>query len=523
MDFQQFYPTPPELARKLVRLIEKSEGLILEPSAGKGNLLEAFVKVKRYGYFNYETRDIHCVEINSQYAAFLKNKHYVVVWDDFLTFDPLTPYDIIIMNPPFHDGAKHLLKALKILAPDGEIACILNAETIKNPYSNERKDLIRQLEEMESHKIDFVQNAFVDAENPTDVEVALIYAKKKAALTRCITFDDFKKSIVEEQTQDFQAVRRHGEINGLIDNYRAEVQTAFRLYDEIKAYNQISVHSEYHEVFKIEIDFDGKGRRGIVRAINKNYWTKLLYSEELSRLLTSDARCQYTSRINEMADFEFNERNIAQLKMDLVKNLFENVDAAIMKVWATFTRRFSFNEDSPNIHYYDGWITNKAFKVNKKIILPLDAFNRWGGEFEPMYTVNGELSDIEKALNFLDCGRTESADMAEKLQLAQKTGVTRNIDTKYFTVTLYKKGTCHMVFKDLNLLKKLNLYCGKKFNWLPTDYGRKRYSDLNKAEKDIVDSFEGRESYEETFSNQEFYLPQNNPANLLMLTAGKEQ
>ena len=71
------------------------------------------------------------------------------------------------------------------------------------------------------------------------------------------------------------------------------------------------------------------------------------------------------------------------------------------------------------------------------------------------------------------------------------------------------------------ILKKFNLYCGKKFNWLPDNYGRKRYKDLSADEKAVADSFEGKESYEETFKNQEFYLPQFSAPNLLMLTAGK--
>lgn len=519
MDFQQFYPTPSELAEKLVALIDADvKGLVLEPSAGTGNLIDAFVKKFSKSWVTYSKRDIHCVELSPERTAILKDKGYVVVWDDFLTFAPLTPYNAIIMNPPFHDGAKHLLKALKIVAAGGEIACILNAETIRNPYNNERKDLIRRLEEMENYKVDFIPNTFVDSENPTGVEIALVYAKKKAASERCIIFDDFKKSIVEEKEDNFQAVARHGEINGLVDNYRAEVQAALKLYDEIINFNHVALHQDsYDAVFEIKINH-GNSRSDIVRAINRNYWQHLLYSNELNHLLTSDAQREYSSKLGEMADFEFNERNIVCLKMDLVKNLFENIDVAIMKTWETFTSRFAYTDYSKNIHYYNGWVTNKAYKVNRKVIIPLHAFDNYDGYFRS-YKVSGELSDIEKAMNYLDCGRTESADMEESLRFAQTYGGTRNIDTKYFKVTLYKKGTAHLIFKDEELLKKFNLYCGKKFNWLPDDYGRKPYKDLSDREKAVADSFEGKESYEDTFQNQEFYLPQT-PVTLPLLNAG---
>ena len=69
-------------------------------------------------------------------------------------------------------------------------------------------------------------------------------------------------------------------------------------------------------------------------------------------------------------------------------------------------------------------------------------------------------------------------------------------------------------------MKKFNLYCGKRFNWLPDDYGRKRYEDLSEKEKIVADSFEGKESYGDTFQNQKFYLPQNQ-ITLPLLTAGE--
>ena len=190
-----------------------------------------------------------------------------------------------------------------------------------------------------------------------------------------------------------------------------------------------------------------------------------------------------------------------------------------MKVWDNFTSRFNWNEYSKNIHYYNGWKTNNAFKCNKRIILPLNAFNGWSKNFE-IFQIDGVLSDIEKAMNYLDCGRTEDSDMTNKLSVAQERGINTNIDTKYFTVTLYKKGTAHLTFKDLDLLKKFNLYCGKKLNWLPDNYGEKSYEDLTTEEKEVADSFEGKESYHDTFKNKQFYLPQNVASSMLMLNAG---
>lgn len=513
MDYQ-YYPTPAEVGERLAKMIHAAQMPILEPSAGTGDLIQAFINAHKHGRWKplYSAKDFHCVELDETRAAALKGKDFAVVWSDFLTFNPLMPYRTIIMNPPFKDGAKHLLKAINILGDGGEIACILNAETIRNPYSNERKALIRQLEEQEDYQVEFVQSAFED----TDVEVALIHIKKKTANVKCTTFENFKKSVVEEREEhDPHALARYGEIDALIDNYRAEVKAALRLFDEIRAFNQLSPGNE---VFELKNHF--QTHADLVKTVNGIYWSKLLFSEELSRLLTHEVRNAYTAKLHEMCEYEFNERNILQLKADLVSNLFENIDAAIMKIWTNFTSRFHWNaEYSKNIHYYNGWRTNNAFRCNKKIIIPLYAFGTWSKELE-LYHVREELADIEKVMNYLDCGRTEDSDMADKLNVAQARGKNREIDTKFFTVDVFKKGTCHLKFKDMELLKKFNLYCGKRLNWLPDDYGRKPYESLDDEERAVADSFEGRDSYNETYHNQQFYLPSGN---LLMLTADEVQ
>lgn len=452
MDYEQFYPTPPALAHQLVGKLQNREygAMALEPSAGTGELIKKYCRA-----IDCESRAVHCIEINSERAAVLRDKGYKVIWDDFLTFDPLMQYGAIIMNPPFHSGAKHLLKALNILADGGEVACILNAETIKNPFSRERQDLIRKLESMEEYTTEFVKSAF----ESTDVEVAMIYARKAKSKIYCPTLEKFKTWTVDEDTiQGNLFPAPLDKIEYLIANYRAEVKAAMSLYSEIKSYNEICLkNNEYDSVFEIKINSvgnTGDSQAEIVRRISYNYWKNLLYSKELSHLFTSQIQSEYLQKLYEMSDYEFNEQNILQLKADLCETLLENIDAAIMKVWEEFTSRYAYNDYSQNIHYYNGWKTNKAYKVNQKAIIPLYAFSS-DGRFTPSYTISGILSDIEKVMSYLDCERMVGGyEMSEILNFAEKMGQSRNIDTKYFVVTLYKKGTCHLTFKSPELLKK---------------------------------------------------------------------
>lgn len=113
---------------------------------------------------------------------------------------------------------------------------------------------------------------------------------------------------------------------------------------------------------------------------------------------------------------------------------------------------------------------------------------------------------MEKCFNYLDGGRTDALDLQKALKQAEANTQTKNIDLKYFTVTFYKKGTCHIVFKDEELLKKFNIYGSQRKGWLPPAYGKKHYSEMSPEEQTVVDEFDGKKTYEEVMSNGEFYF-----------------
>ena len=165
---------------------------------------------------------------------------------------------------------------------------------------------------------------------------------------------------------------------------------------------------------------------------------------------------------------------------------------------------------------------NDCFSVGKKVIIPFyDAFSSWDKRFSS-WRVASKFRDIEKVFDFLDSGRTDwPGDIESVFRIAETTQNTRNIDTKYFTVTFFKKGTAHLVFKDMELLEKFNLFAGQKKGWLPPSYGKKQYADMNAEEQHVVDSFQGRERYEYVMSHADYYLD-TGAHQPLMLASGME-
>ncbi len=71
--------------------------------------------------------------------------------------------------------------------------CILNAETLRNPYTNERKLLVRKLEELGA-SIEYLQSAFSQEEIRTEVEVAIIKVSIPQAEDVSYIFNQLRKS-----------------------------------------------------------------------------------------------------------------------------------------------------------------------------------------------------------------------------------------------------------------------------------------------------------------------------------------
>ena len=121
------------------------------------------------------------------------------------------------------------------------------------------------------------------------------------------------------------------------------------------------------------------------------------------------------------------------------------------------------NEYSTNIHYYDGWKTNDAYRINKKIIIPIShAFDGWDlkDEYERLpFDVKSWIGDIIKALRLLDSSVNESFDYAGN----------NEFENEWLRFKMFKNGNIHVWFKDERLLARLNYLCGQHFAWIPSE------------------------------------------------------
>ena len=90
---------------------------ILEPSAGKGDIVD-YLRMNHYE--RYDKKEFFLIEKDDNLQAILKTRcqghnEMRVIDSDFLTYPGGDLFDLIIMNPPFDDGEKHLTKAINLI------------------------------------------------------------------------------------------------------------------------------------------------------------------------------------------------------------------------------------------------------------------------------------------------------------------------------------------------------------------------------------------------------------------------
>lgn len=566
----EFYPTPPELVSKMLDKIDWTVvQTVLEPSAGKGDILKGLAQKENSYAYRTSNFDVDCCEIDPHLREILKynfskerkrevekklraiedSREFIqkthsyaplspsqkyekckyaeekrsffknginIVFDDFLKFTPFTQYDLILMNPPFSEGDKHLLKALELQKRGGDIVCLLNAETIRNPYTPTRKALVSLLNQHKA-EIQYISNAFVSAERATDVEIALIRVSIERVKDESTFYEHFKEAEqMEEYETEVTDLEVTDYIKAAIARYNVEVNASIELirqYQALKPYimSSLDESDRYAKSLLRLTDSDDKyaevSINSYLRKVRLKYWKALMSNPKFTNKLTSKLQEEYRNKVYGMRNYDFNEYNIYSLLAEMNSQIKRGVEEEILVMYDRLTEEHSwYPETTQNRHYYDGWATNKAHKIGKKVIMPSHGvFDSWDGR-PCVYQARELLEDVERILNYLDGGMTANVESWDILDKSFKQGITKNIQLKYFKTTFYKKGTIHITFTCPELIDRFNIYAGRHKGWLPPSYGKKTYTNMTKDEKAVVDSFQGQEAYNKVMCNPSKYL-----------------
>jgi hypothetical protein len=477
-----FYPTPINIIEKMMEDIQLNEAVILEPSAGSGNIVDYAL--------SHGAKVIAC-EIEPKLRTMLNCN---LIADDFLTVQSTQVSHIthIIMNPPFSEDAKHILHAWEI-APDGcEIRALCNWETVANPFSRSRKILKTTVEQY--GKIAYLGSCFATAERKTDVEVALIRlckpAKQESEWTGFF--------MEEEEEEQMEGLQQYNFVRDVVSRYIGAVQIFDKQLEAAIKMNELT--SQFYNS-KIALSMTSKDakvtREEYKKDLQKSAWNYVLKKMNMEKYITKSLRDDINKFVEQQHKVPFTMQNIYAMIQMIIGTQKSRMDKALEEVFDRVTRHYAENRFA-----VEGWKTNSHYLINQKFILDGLTEVGWHGELSVRYGgYNLEIiEDLLKALCYLtarDFGQTitlaercRNSHMLERngkiicdtsvkhrgypINFADKTKREEYLamhpecnpvpavewgqwfDWEFFEVRAYKKGTMHFKFKDEKVWGKFN-------------------------------------------------------------------
>ncbi len=501
MDPFQFYPAPESLAGRMAAKFITSpfsdEARVLEPSAGDGALVRALVKLHAESDIQRHRRPIHVdfVEIDMSKHELLEDIEGVrgrVIGLDFLNFKgSLAPYTHILMNPPFNAGVHHVLKAWDGIF-DGEIVALLNAETVKNPFSKERHRLVRLIE---LHgDVEYVQDAFHGdgVLREANVEVAIIHLVKKADINSVVagTLEGLQQDHFDPQAAARAAAMHINDkelaipgdvvemtarafdiaVKAMQEAVVAQVRAdhAARLVGQTMAKSNTSQEDRLAQRL---IDLVAAIRNGIEQGyaeLKDRAWAEVLRSTKVSSKLSSKAIMQLEADFGRIKRLDFSAANVYAFLIGLIQS---QGDMHLQMACDIFDEITQYHSD--NTVWYMGWKSNDRhrtagmrIKMTRFILPHFDG--GWNQRLD--YASLNRLADFDKVFEILDGKPVGSSYGLRQLfeQHASELAHGKRMASDYFEVRWYPgRGTIHFFPKRKDLIDRFNRIVGRARQWLP--------------------------------------------------------
>lgn len=475
----QFYPTPPYLCRRFFEdyKSDRFEGFytlpndgkyVLDPSAGRGDLLEP-LQGSRFNLYGFE--------IDGELASILRDKKVRLLGEDFLEYEGKRLFDLVVMNPPFRNGVDHVIHAWELVAPGGDLVCILNATAVSGKGGSNHRVLMDLVDKFSYTPPEIIEGAFKDADRKTDVDVVLIKLRKPKQ-EDMFTLKNRTKITIEAVPEDDNGVAKFNHIASTVDAYNHAVEL-FKAADAAvsKFYNAAQFFMKGHtEVSPRELLGNGDLNE-FLDTFSAMAWDTLFNRLDIEEVLTKSVRTEFAKFKSGQVDAEFTRSNIHNLLDTLYLKVAELKEQSLLDVFDKMCNHSPKNRT----YLVDGFKTNSAYRINEKVILPHMAdWDKYLDRISLHYDTYLILNDIDRVLCTLvglPFDRDDEGNLHEVIETACK-AKEFTCKSRFFDIKLFKKGTIHLKFTymfkpfdadPVNIVTLLNRRVAEIRNWLPED------------------------------------------------------
>jgi 16S rRNA G966 N2-methylase RsmD len=453
----ELFPTPPDVAATMLDPLDLRGRVVVEPSAGTGNLVQAALE--------RGAAEVLMVEPEPKLRAILAGIQgdCRLIGSDWLavTAEQISHADLVVMNPPFSADERHILHAWAVAPAGCQIVSLCNWSILdsRSYRSLDDRNWRRQQQELRTliEQYGSSQNlgpVFQDAERTTRCEIGLVRLTKPGQrVSGADEFDGFFFGPDDIEAQG-EGLIRYRRSRDLVNRY----VEACRIYDqqlEAGVRLQAQVGGIYKGELGLQITMEGcaANRNRFRKELQKSFWESVIAEMLPREMATSQLAGDINKFVEQQTKVPFTERNLFRMLQVIAGTTEQRIDRAVEAAFDELTRHTA--ENRWNV---EGWKTNDAYLFNQKFIVPYIAEPDWsGGTVSMRYGGNkSRVEDLVKALCYIT-GRpyaeVEKPDRPGGFD-RMESGVW--YDWGFFEFKVFKKGTGHFRFKDLEDWAALN-------------------------------------------------------------------
>jgi hypothetical protein len=462
---QDFYPTPSEVAAEMLDPLDLRGKVVLEPSAGSGNLVRECL--------DRGAAEVLWCEKESQLVGILSSIPGTVPAHrpmDFLQVqaDRVSHIDLIVMNPPFSADEAHILHAWEIAPPGCEIVALCNWNTIDG-YRRGLQRQLAHLVEAYGSQINLGE-CFATAERPTQVSVGMVRLTKPGGRLGADEFEGFflGPDDIEAQGEGLIPYRRSRDI---VNRY----VEACRIFDEqvaagVRLRNVLDGFFGQELGLQVTIEGAPVTRNRFRKDLQKAAWGHVFDAFLPKQLATTQLNRDINKFVEKQSQIPFTERNIYRMLQIVVGTQENRVNQAVEEAIDNLTKHTAENRWG-----VEGWVTNSGYMLNRRFIRSYMAETSWSGKGVRVKTYGGpadQILDLIKACCFLTGRNYDEVAQPEK----PDDGIFwpgQWYEWGFFKFRAYKKGTVHFEFLDEEVWAAVNArYARIKGQVLPETYRR---------------------------------------------------
>ncbi|MDD3404954.1 MAG: DUF4942 domain-containing protein [Paludibacteraceae bacterium] len=442
---RDFYPTPQGVIDSMLAYSDVTNKVVLEPSAGSGNIVE---------WLNaHSAKNVLACETNEKLKAILSTKKCDIIASDFLTVTPeqISHIDMIVMNPPFTADEKHILHAFEV-APDGcEIIALCNTNTLdKGSIYTDRRKLRELVDKYGSDE--YFGECFGQSEERrtrADISCVRLFKPKQGRME----FDDYFSMEDDEKEPQADGLITYDFVKDAVSRYCDAVKRFDSVMEQNNAINELTKGIGGDDIKfgtyrpSSNNNLSNKiSREYFKKELQKSAWKWLFDKFDMEKYITRGVMSDINRFVEQQQNVPFTIKNIYRMVQMIVGTHSERMEKVLVEA---FDKICSFSYENSTAG--EKWKTNSDYMINKRFIIPYicDYGRIWKEDYVTLhYSYNNEIDDIIKALCYLTGSDYNKEQDLYNFIRAIRPKWGEWTYWSFFKIRGYKKGTMHFEFQN---------------------------------------------------------------------------